>query len=547
MLSKSTLLSIAVVAGLLPAQSPVHAGIPGGAARCMEPWRRSLAAMPDGSLWCLVYDADGSGTPAGAHLLLLRSQDSGASWAAMADTPTIGDNLGAISSGPGSDVLHVAWGATDGGAQVNLYYQAFDTRTLGWIGARDLLLQGANANDQYYATDIAVTERGTIGVALQTHRTPLAPGLTPWSGGLLVKRTADTAFHGPYCFNTDSYGVNLDIQAVGEVFHGAFRTNTGLYGIRYRAFDSAALQFQTNTDVPIYGANQATMLASNASNIAADADGNLYILFATGATTAGQGDIRLCYAAAGNYGTWTSQSVAQDPDLTAGNVTYLHYGLARGEGGTVYAIYSKRTQEQHQNLYMRIYAAGTALTPEVPLVLGTEVDAFTVVCGVRSENLHSSLMALVSGTPPSQPQGRVQFVSGGTLARTLRFGSSCQGSLPDLPRLSSQTLPAGGTTYVVGADRLPANSFGLMLVGGALNRPPIALDALGLPGCQVFANVWGTLGFVANAGGAATLQLSIPNGPGYANLPLYFAALVLAPGANAAGAVSTNALLTLVR
>ncbi|GAB4138822.1 MAG: hypothetical protein Fur0037_04700 [Planctomycetota bacterium] len=299
--------------------------------------------------------------------------------------------------------------------------------------------------------------------------------------------------------------------------------------------------------MPLYGGNQGTMHASNASDIVADSDGNLYVLFATGASSPGQGDLRIAYAAAGNYATWTSSSVAADPDLLAGNVTYAHYALARGESGTVYAIYGKKTAEQFQNLYFRIYGAGVALTPEIPLLAGTEVDAFQIVCGVQAELAHSSLLAVASGTPPSAPEGRVVFVSAGTLARSFAFGTSCQGTLPDLPRLRPSTLPVGGTSYTLVADLLPANQFGLMFLGGNCQRPFVPLDPLGLTGCAVFTNSWGTIGFTIGASGAGSLSIALPSNPPFANMALYFGALAFAPGANPAGAVTTNALMTWIR
>lgn len=527
-------------------QSTVFTGSGGGAARANEPWRRSLAAMPDGSLWCLVHDNDGSGAAAGQHLRLLRSLDSGANWTAVADTPTVGDSRGVLVPGVGCDTLHLAWSATDGTAQYNLYHQTFDTLALAWIGTPTLLLQGTNSNDQYYATDIELTERGTIGIALQTHRTPITSGLTAWSGAILVRRPGDTTFQGPFRLNTDTYGVNASLQAVGEVFHAAFRTNTGLYGIRYRAFDSSTLQFTTPADVPLYGSSQSTMLASNGSCIAADADGNLYILFAVGAAgVPGQGEIRLAYATAGNYGTWTHQLVAADPDLLAGNVTYTHYGLCRGEGSLVFAVYSRLTGEQHQNLYLRPFLAGTALTPEVQLVAGTEPASFSAVSGLRSRANHTSLMVSLGGTPPSRPEGVIRFLSGTTGARTVQFGTSCQGTLPALPRLYGSNLPTTVQPFALELAGLPASTFGLLFAGVNCARPALPLDGYGLTGCAVFHDVVASFGYFSDAAGRHTTMLTVP--PAFADQPFYFASLVFAPGANPGGAVTTNALLTWFR
>jgi hypothetical protein len=524
----------------MPAQTTVLSAPPGGTARAMEPWRSTLCAGPDGALWLLAFADDT--TPNGQHLELWRSSDSGATWAAVADTPTVGDGRGAIVPGSGCDSLHVAWYAYDGGSFANVYYQEFDTATLQWTGPPQLLLAGTNANDQYYATDIAVTERGAIGIAFHVHRTPTVAGLTAWCAGLFVKRPADAAFQGPFRCNTDTYGLYASLQALGDSFHMAFRTNTGGYGIRYRAFDTATLSFVTPADVQVY-AQQAT----NSSVLAADADGNLYILFSRGGTVAGAGELRLGYAPAGNYGAWTTQLVTADPDLLGGNITHTHFGLARGEGNTIWAVYSKRTAEQHQHLYTTIFAGGVATAPEIQILPGAEADSFTVVNCLRTRANHTDLLVALGGTPASVPGGRVLFLPGATLARTVAFGASCQGALADLPRLVSTSLPRTGTAYGMRAERLPANAFGLLFGGTQCQRPPIVLDGLGMPGCAVFTNVAGSVGFFADAAGQAVFTLPLGSNPPYANLPIHFAVLALAPAANPGGAITTNALMTWVR
>lgn len=537
---------VATSAPRLPAQSTVLAATGPSIVRGAEPWQNAVTAMPDGSMWCLATENDGSGLASGQRLWLCRSLDSGATWTPVVDTPTDGDARGALATGIDCDTLHVAWSANPSGVAYDLYHQAFDVATATWVGTPTQLLQGTNSNDQYYACDIDVTGRGTVGITFHTHRTPLTTGLTAWSGGLFVRRVADTQWQGPYRLNTDSYGMNASLQAVGETFHASFRTNSGLYGIRYRGFDAATLQFTTASDVPLYGASQSTMLATNTSCIRADRDGNLYVLFNVGAPTApGSGEIRIAYAQAGNYGTWTHSLVAQDGDLTAGNVTYHHFSLA-GEGSQVFAIYARRTTEQFQNLYMRIYSGGVALTPEVPIASG-QVDQFAYVSGLRGSGVHAGPMAVTAGTPASASQGLVQFVSLGATARTVRFGTSCSGSLPTMPRLRSASLPQLGASFAAGFDGLPATTFGLLFAGGTCQRPPIALDFAGMPGCRVFHDNLAAIGFFSDPQGSATVAINVPANPVLTNTLLHFGGFVLAPGANAAGALTTNALSTLFR
>ncbi|MBK8098168.1 MAG: hypothetical protein IPK26_13735 [Planctomycetes bacterium] len=534
------LLPALALTAFVSAQVTITAASPGNLVRIMEPWRQSLVAMPDGSLLAMVFESDGTVT--GQNLRLYRSYDSGTSWLGIADTPTIADGRGAIAAGTDCQTLHATWYALDTGAFANLYHQAFDLVTATWIGAPTVLLAGTNANDQYYATDIAITSRGAIGVAFHTHRTPTTAGLTAWSGGLLVKRPSDPSFQGPFRWNTDTYGLNASMHAIGETLHATFRTNTGGYGIRYRAFDTTTLAFATAADVPVYA-----LQATNSSVLTADGDGNLYALFSRGGSAAGSGELQLGYAAAGNYGTWTTQLVTSDPDLLGGNTTHTHFALARGEGNTVFALYSKRTLEQHQNLWLTIFANGQPVSPEVQILAGAGPDQFATLNGMRDSHDHNDLLAVAGGLPASAAGGIAVFLPAASMARTVAFGSPCQGALPTTPSLRSTSLPRGGSTYGVQARGLPAGAFGLLAAGTSCQMPPVPLDGFGLTGCLLLTDIAGTIGFFADAAGEATFALSLASNPVYASIPIHFTALALAPGANPGGAVISNTLMTFVR
>lgn len=554
--SRPSLAALACIAALCaapPCQTGVvHTGTSPAVVRLPSGWTRSLAAQPDGTLWCLAWESDGSGTATGRELLLFRSADEGVNWTEVTDVPTTGDGRGAIAVDRGCDLLHVAWHATDGGSYHNLYYQAFDTLTAQWVGSPDLLLPGTTPDDQYYANDIAVTAQGTVGIVFNTHRTPTISGFLAWSGGILARRPSDTAFQGPFRVNTDSYGMLGSMQCVGEVFHMSFRTNNGLYGIRYRAFDSATLQFLTNGDVPLYGANQGSMRSTNSSAIAADADGNLYVLYSVGPPNPAGGALEVAFSSPSTgYSTWTTSLVESDPSLTAGNVTYQHYSLARAENGSVFAVFAKAS-ESFQNLYARILSpdpvtGGAAVvpdpatTPAVPLLVTTETESFQRVDGLRAEAAHATATIAFSGAPASQPGGQVGFLRPGTAARTLEWGVGCQGSLPALPRLVGRTLPAVGTTFDYGVVDAPANAAGIVFSGLDCLRPPFDLGTLGFTGCSVFFTPAASLFVVMDPAGAATVSIPIPGTLG-GGFELQFGALLLAPGANPGGAVSTNAL-----
>ncbi|MCA8976161.1 MAG: exo-alpha-sialidase [Planctomycetes bacterium] len=542
--------TVSFCSAVLAQTGTVHTGTAPGSVRLSSGWTRSLTAQPDGRLWCLVRELDGSGTPAGSHLLLFASTDQGGTWTQITDVPTIGDNRGAIAAGRDCDRLHVAWTATDTGSYQNLYHQVFDTTTSTWIGTPELLLAGTNANDQYYCNDISVTAQGTIGIAFNTHRTPTLAGFTSWSGGIFVRRSADTSFQGPYRCNTDSYGMLANMQAIGEVFHLCFRTNAGLYGIRYRAFDAAQLQFTTAADLPLYGANQSNMRATNSSSIAADGDGNLYILYSVGSPNPAGGALEIAFASpTTGYSTWTTSLVEADPTLTAGNVTYQHYTLARTSGG-VFAVFAK-AGESFQNLYARILTpdpvtGGALVTPPastsaIPLLLTTEADTFQLVDGLRAEAVLNDAMVVWSGVPSSQPAGQVTFLATGTTARTVDWGISCQGNLAEAPVLRGLNTPNAGSTFTLEIAAAPANAGTVLAAGLTCLLPPIDLTAQGFPGCTFYFAPVASSFLVTGSAGTATSTITVPSGLGN-GFEIQYGALVLAPGANAGGAVFSNAV-----
>lgn len=448
------------------------------------------------------------------------------------------------------DLLHVTWHATNGGSCSHLFYQAFDTSTLTWVGQPDQLLTGTASTNQFYPNDISVTTGGTIGITYNTNSTPTMSGLAPWSGGIMVKRRGDAAFQGPYRCNTDTYGMLASAQAIGEVFHMSFRTNGGLYGIRYRAFDATTLQYVTASDVPLYGTNQANMRSTNSSHIATDDAGNLYILYSVGSPNPAGGALEVAFASpSNNYSTWTISLVESDPSLTAGNTTFQHYTLARAENGAVYAVFA-RASENYQNLYARILTPGPsggavvipdpATTPGVPLLTSSEDDTFKQVDGLRAEAVHSGPMVVFSGTPTSRAAGYVDFMRLASAARTVEWGLACQGNLPQLPRLASDTVPQTGTNFSFRITDAPTNTPGVVFAGFDCLVPPFDLGVLGMPDCAVFLTPLSSNLAVTDPSGNAALQLAIP--PGFGAFTLHFGALLLTPGANQGGAVATNAL-----
>jgi hypothetical protein len=501
--------------------------------------RRGLAVAPDGRLFAMVREAD----PTDSRLVLHVSADGGASWTRLpqSDTPTSGDGSGAIVFGNECRVLHAAWNATGGTAVSDVHYQTFDIGAGQWLGQPVQLTTGTGVEDQYYANDVEVTAQGAVVVVISTHRRPSGVWSSGWSTGIVVKPAGASTFDPVRQVNTDLYGQAPDAQATGEVVHLAFRTNTGLYGTRYRAFDAATGTFTSASDAQV---EQGT---SNVSCIGADASGDLYAVYNTGGTAAGSGEIRVAFATAANPTAWTAQTVALDPDLIRGNVSYTHYSLASVDGDAMAVIYSKLTVEQHRTLYYRILVDGVFATQELTAVATNEVDRFAVVAGLRSTQSRTTLTGVTESRAVSHPGRRVEYFAIADSGRTVRFGRSCRGALATWPSLAPGSVPRPQSTLSLDVRSPAPGQPGLLLAGITCLGTPIALAPIGLGDCALFHDTLVSLTFVADPSGFARVSFPVPASPPYLAVPLQWQAFVVAPGANPLGGLTTNGLMTWIR
>ncbi|MBK8975424.1 MAG: hypothetical protein IPM29_05825 [Planctomycetes bacterium] len=522
------------------ALSPLATGSASVTVSSMSSWRRSVVIAPTGVMWALLRDVDpGVGD---GQLYLTASTDGGATWTGRFDLATAGDGAGALCADRSCGTLQIAWNALNGGAFQDVYYQEFDTRAVRFVGSPQQLTTATSSNDQYYAEDVAVTERGAVVLAISTHRSPpVPPWRSGWSSGLLVRPAGAAVFDPVRPVNTDAYGVRIDLQAVGEVVHGAFRTNTGLYGIRYRGFDCATGAFTTTTDV------QVDVGTANVSQIAVTRNGDMYVLYVAGGTTAGTGELRVGYSTVANPTQWTVQPLAADTDLLRGNVSYYHYSLATDGLGNVVAFYSRKTGEQHQNLYYRVLIAGQIVTPETLAVPSTDADRFLIVGGIRNPGTVVAPSCIVESRAAVHVGNRVDLLRLGNGALAVEHGVGCAGSLPVAPRFAAVSLPIGGGTLSLQLSDAPASTPGALLFGFSCPPAPIDLTPFGLTGCQLDIAGPDSVGLPSGPAGTARLDLPIASSPAYAGVPLLFQSIVVALGANPANAVTTNALTAVVR
>lgn len=512
---------------------------PGGRTQVSASGRR-LAIGGDGSLWAGVWQQDAAGN---RMFQVARSSDGGITWQAPIDTTTTDDGAGAIAAGTGCHDLHVVWHAKNGGTYTSVYHQVLDTGTGTWRGSPQVLLAGVSSSDQYSAADIAVTASGSVVALVQTNRQPPAPWTGSWNAGLMVKRPGQTQWQGPFQINVGSSGTRADIQVRGEVVHCAYRSAVGGYGIFHRRFDAEQLAWLDGGDVPVGPNGNTNLHASNANVLAIDGAGDAYVLYATGQSGPGQGEVWLAHASAGNYSSWTQQKVYDDPPLAWGNTTYSFYSLTV-QNDLVLVQYSK-AQDGNTTLYQQGFAAGQRVFGEVPLIVTTQTGRFTEVTGFR-DTRGSGLSAIVNGTTAAAPDGIISVLLTGPAATSFAHGASCPGSLPDIPWLVGNSLPQQGSTFHFGVSGVPAGSPGILLAGFACLPQPLSLDFIGFTGCELYVASIATLGHVADAAGHSAFTLQVPAGPAVRGATLQLQNFSIAPGANPGGGVLTNALVATV-
>lgn len=124
------------------------------------------------------------------------------------------------------------------------------------------------------------------------------------------------------------------------------------------------------------------------------------------------------------------------------------------------------------------------------------------------------------------------------------YGSGCGGSL-GAPSLSATALPYLGLPFVVQVANAPSYAvFGWGTSNTTwLGTPlPISGSAFGAPGCSILVAME-ALQFAQAVGGTATGGFQVPLSPGLVGAVLHGQSLVLDPGTNSMGVVSSNALV----
>ena len=569
-----TLLTLAAV----PAQSVV---VPNNAldsiVRMTGSNSRGLAVATDGSLWTMYYRQDIAGA---RSLNLTSSTDAGKTWKKSAKgviTAKAGElgSLSAITIDRACDILHVGYTAKSSASATvywSAYYRQFDLAKGDWIGAAQEVAIGWSRTQQFYLHDIAVTEQGTLVLAI-TGNSGTGGGLSYWDGGLLVKKPGkafpkvDKTNAGLLSYTASRRsGITPNLQVVGEVVHVAFRATTGAYGPHYSQFDTTTMKY-TVKGLPVAPNNNGTINGAkpvgggNLHNMLVDRAGGKYILWVAGTQNCNnptkQG-LRLAYAPPGKgklNADWTDTQIFFDAatkikcpapgtnQVKGGNSTERFYALANASDN-VFIVYSK-PEDKFQTLYYDLFKSGKKVLPiTIKLATSTTANAFEWVTGFRNNEVEGGGMVLTWGerdqTATPKRSGVVKFYRVSTRGRTVSYGTACQGSLKQAPRLRTDVGPSINGPIKVIMDRHPAGAMVALALG--VKCQTFSLAPMGAPGCWMFTDFPILSFFNVNAQGSLTLPFTVPNDTKLLDVGVNLQNFVFAPGANPAGAVTSNAI-----
>jgi hypothetical protein len=534
----SSLVGLCIAAGECSAQlSTVATAASGETVQGVLSGQQGLARTADGRLWSLSYYNDGKAQGAQSQFSRIHvSADNGKTWT-LATTLQAPAVRGSMRTGIDGRTLHVVWqsniSTSTSSSYYSVLYHSYDSVSGAWNGSPSTVAQGVNANNQYQSPDIVVTESGTIVVGYNGHRQ--SPS---WSGRMRVLR--GTTWSAEQRVNVDTYGIQLDMQAHGEDVYFAYRTSSGGYGIRCRRYQCDLDQWGAEGEMQVSQANTTnTNPASSGNGICVTPAGDVYVIYAKGASSPGNGEIWVGMAPAGTFTFSTHVKIDDDAQMLGGNKTYYHYALARS-GQRVNVLYSKLS-ENFNKLYMRWLIAGQVFPPiAVPQASGANAE-FQFVSAHRDPlGEHGMMAQLTDRGTPTRAQALVMPVGSSLMHR-----AGCSGNLKQQPRQWPASAPSLGSTLNLDYSQLPASSAGLLIFGlqtqswGGLPLP-LPLDALGMPGCALAQDYFLSAPFASDANGDAKLAFPIPAISGLSGVPLLFQGFILAPGANSTGAVMTN-------
>jgi hypothetical protein len=173
------------------------------------------------------------------------------------------------------------------------------------------------------------------------------------------------------------------------------------------------------------------------------------------------------------------------------------------------------------------------------LVAWRSSDGIVRVSGWCSQG-EDQVPALDPGTSYLEVSANFRSVAArvGAQSTYVGFHPGCSGTLP-ATRLVPRDTPKIGKPLKVTLFDLPID-IALLAMGFGKPAAPVSLQAFGMPGCSLAINPDAIAGLVG-ANHQARFELPIPNKPPLVGLRFYHQALVLDPGANGFGAVTSDA------
>ena len=173
------------------------------------------------------------------------------------------------------------------------------------------------------------------------------------------------------------------------------------------------------------------------------------------------------------------------------------------------------------------------------LVAWRSSDGIVRVSGWCSQG-EDQVPALDPGTSYLEVSANFRSVAArvGAQSTYVGFHPGCSGTLP-ATRLVPRDTPKIGKPLKATLFDLPID-IALLAMGFGKPAAPVSLQAFGMPGCSFAINPDAIAGLVG-ANHQARFELPIPNKPPLVGLRFYHQALVLDPGANGFGAVTSDA------
>ena len=505
-----------------------------------------IAVSDSGWMWTILHKVEKNKPD---DLVLYFSPDKGRSWLPVpkGSTPTSDDYAYAgLAAGGDCKTLHVAWTAKDPvNKGLSVFYQAFDTKTMRWIGKPLEIAKAAGPGAQqaqYRYQDINVSPKGRVVISVLGHRNCPAPYNGNWHCAMYVRQPGAATFDKPFRFNKSTTGQSAEVCLWGEVIFSTSKVSAGpARQCTFRAYDMDAKKFIAG---PIHVGGTAAgdpQEATRNSVILPDGKGGVYVFYGIGnRAVAGKGELKVAYASSGNYTKWTRSTVAADPSMK-GSASYTHYGMVLLPGNMVMLVYSKFS-ESYRNLYFRYMRDGKLLTPEAALFRTAVPGRFTTIVTLKGQDYRAGLYALVKNKDGRLPGTEVDFLSNAKTAGFGRYlGYGCVGKSKPEPKLAPQVLPEAGRPFVLEMTGLASGSWGVLLIGANCLGKPLDLTFLGAPGCGVFQDILITMVVASTSGGTAKVSFNLPSSVAGGWIRFQSAALV--PGANQANLLTSRSLV----